>query len=487
MSSPSSSSARSSRPRRLLADDARVMSRAECEALFHRIVGFGTGGGDTTVSIRSTWTGSFRWGRNRPTTSGDTTNRSATITRSKNGASVSQEVTKLDDASLKQSVQAIEQELASQQGDPQVLGLLGPQQYLDPKLWNDATARLKVQDLSQSVRGTVSPIVDAKLVAAGYAEVGATAWGIFNTQGLVAYGSATGAMYTETIRNMEGSASGWAGKSHTDWSQLGALSLSSIALRKCAESANPVAIEPGRYTAILEPDVVSRMFSWAVEAMERVEAEGGGSYFSGKQSGTTKLNTQVLDSRITITSDPTDPECGYLPFDPDGNPYQKVTWVENGILKNLAYSRAYAHRKLGTDVALPNPQAFRISGGTTSIEEMIKTTERGVLVTNTSGLREDDHKSLNLTAVTRNGLWLIENGKITHPIKNFWFNESPMFVFNKIVQLGPPVRTYGADRQSGGGVLRDIPARALNDGRQPIVAPALKVQDFNFTRLTDAI
>jgi predicted Zn-dependent protease len=176
-----------------------------------------------------------------------------------------------------------------------------------------------------------------------------------------------------------------------------------------------------------------------------------------------------------------------MPFDPTGNPYGKVTWVENGILKALAYDRAYARKKLNSDIPLPNPMAFRVSGGDTSVEQMIAATERGLLVTNTSGVVAANQATLTVSSVTRDGLFLIEHGKITHPVKNMWFTESPMTAFNKITHLGPPERTYGAGKLGWAGVLRDLPSRAVNDGREPIVVPPLRVEDFHFTRLIDAV
>ena len=487
---------RRSTPRRLLdttLPSGRILSQAECEALFTRIVKLTTGGGDTIVNIRATWTSTIRWARNRPTTIGDTVERFATITRTQPGKFVTVELDRLDDATLKEAVQVLEKRLAElQPSEDGGAALLPKQDYLPASTWSDATYNMSPRSLSDAARMSVDPVVDAKLDAVGYAALGATARAVFNTRGLNAYAAATGAMYSETVRNEAGTASGWAGRAHMDWAKLDPTTLSKTALERCIKSANPSAVEPGRYTAILDPDIVGRMFSFAVEAMDRDRAETSKTVYTltppkGNQRGTTKIGLPVFDSAITITSDPGDPECGYIPFDPEGNPYGKVTWVEKGVLKALAYDRAYAEQYLRSETPLLNPQAFRVSGGATSLGEMIASTERGIYVTHTSGLEQYDRERIGLTAVTRDGLWLIEHGEITRPIKNLWINDSPMVVFNQIVQIGPAVRTYGAVRQGWGGVLRDLPSRALNDGHTPIVAPPVKVKDFLFTRLTDAV
>ena len=467
----------------------RVWSRADVEALFKRIVAITRGGGDTEMTLRLTWTGNLRWGRNRPTTAGDTTELYANITRIRNGVRVDTTCDQFDDAALTKSIHELESRLVeAPPADSQnpTLPMLSKQTYLPVTTWDEATAGMTMRQLSDAARRSVDPVVDSKLFAAGYVAVTAALWAIYNTRGLDAYATASGAVYTETVRDLEGTASGWAAKSHQDWNKLDVMALSGTALRTCKTSAGAVAIEPGRYTTILTPGLVGLLMFDAVKAMDRNAAETGKTVYT-LTKGVSKLGKQVFDSRLTITSDPQDPECGFMPFDPEGNPYSKVTWVENGVLKALSYDRDYARRKLNSDTPLPNPLAFRMSGGTTSIEEMIASTERGLLLNHMSKVTIDDPELLLVSSLTRDGVWLIERGKITHPVKNMWFTESPMTAFNKITHLGPPERTPGVSELGWLGVLRDLPSRAVNDGRVPIVAPALRVEDFHFTRLIDAV
>jgi predicted Zn-dependent protease len=200
----------------------------------------------------------------------------------------------------------------------------------------------------------------------------------------------------------------------------------------------------------------------------------------------TKLGEKIVDERITIRTDPMDPELGFPPFKPTsgefwGDPfvypvYHAVTWIDRGVLTNLAYDRNYARMYLHQNEGRPNPGGFRMSGGNTSIEEMIATTKRGLLVT-----RFDQIMSLDVTSqlhrgYTRDGLWLVENGKITHPVKNLAFTESILFALNKIEQLGPPQRLF---HPCDFLWVEDIP--------QPVVVPPLKISDFSFTALSDAI
>src|SRR5690606_20128337 len=170
--------------------------------------------------------------------------------------------------------------------------------------------------------------------------------------------------------------------------------------------------------------------------------------------------------RITISADPSDPEAPFVPFAGDGSPYRPVKWIEDGVLRQLAYPRFYANQVLNKPDPLYNSGSFRMSGGNTSIEEMIARTERGLLVTRLVNVRLVDLNSLLCTGTTADGLWLIERGEITRPVKNFRFRESPLYAFNSLEALGEPVR-----------VLQYMPV---------IVPPAL-VHDFSMTSLADAV
>jgi predicted Zn-dependent protease len=275
------------------------------------------------------------------------------------------------------------------------------------------------------------------------------------------------AQYSVTVRDPKGTGSGWAGVDWNDWTRIDAEKISAVALDKCLRSRNPVAIEPGRYTTILEPQAVCDLFSLVMKFMDRVGAETGHPPFNGPELGTTKLGQQVLDSRITVTADPMDPDLGFPPFALDGGVYHPVHWFDNGVLTNLAYGRYYGVTRLGLNAGLPSSGAFRMQSGDTSIDEMIQTTKRGILVTRFSNIQLVDRNSLLYTGYTRDGLWLVENGKISKPVKNFRFTESPLFAFNQVEQLGPPVRVFHPSA--------------------PVVVPPVKVRDFSFTALADAI
>jgi len=286
------------------------------------------------------------------------------------------------------------------------------------------------------------------------------------------YYPTTRVAFTNTVRDKKGTASGWTGTDDFDITRIDMPSLAMRAFEKCKASMNPFALEPGRYTAILEPQAVADLFSLLVfNALDRFQAEIPSGPFGGPRQGTSKIGQAVLDSRITLSADPMDPVGGFLSFRPsDGIPYPPVAWIDQGTLRELSYERWFGLSRLGRDKALLNSNSWRLSGGTTTLDEMIATTKRGVLVTRFNNINLSDFKSFTCTGYTRDGVWLIENGKITRPIKNFRFTESPLFVFNKLEQLGVPQRVYSGEW-----------------GDYAWVAPPAKVQDFNFTQLADAV
>ncbi|MBX6331731.1 MAG: TldD/PmbA family protein, partial [Gemmatimonadaceae bacterium] len=260
--------------------------------------------------------------------------------------------------------------------------------------------------------------------------------------------------------------------------RIDAQALAARALEKCEASRNPVTLEPGRYTVILEPQAVADLVEILANDIRRDPAESGKGPWAlapddALQLWRTKLGLKVLDERITISHEPADPELGILP-----TPWmQPVTWFDKGVLTNLSYDRDYALRNLNQNAPVRWMMGYRMSGGTTSIDEMIRTTKRGLLVTRFSNIRLLDGTSLLATGLTRDGLWLIENGKISKAVKNFRFTESPLFVLNAIEQLGVPVPVF---RPVKNPYEQRVPLT-------PAIVPPLKARDFSFTSTIDAI
>jgi len=324
------------------------------------------------------------------------------------------------------------------------------------------------------------------MMSAGYIEMraGEAAWfstsGYDAAQNAIRYDTYTQSQCSMTVRHPKGVGSGWAGLSSYDWSAIDSETLANRALEKCLASLNPVAIEPGRYTVVLEPqavcDLVEKLQSeLGGETGRGTPEEGRGPFVLGPDNALklirSKLGLKIIDERITIEHDPQDPLLGILPT-PGG---ASVRWIDHGILTALSYDRKYARSQLREDKPVTARSAFRMSGGDTTMYGMISTTKRGLLVTRFSNMEQLDWPSLLQGGVTRDGLWLIENGKITKTVKNLRFTESPLFALNQVEQLGVPVP-----------VFRPVKDPYLAD-MTPTIVPPLKINDFSFTAMIDAV
>lgn len=447
---------------------ARVLSRAEAESLAKRVLGFSQAEA-ARVSINSGNRGNTRFAVNQVSTGGDNFNTSVTILSWVGKRSGSVTTNKLDDAALREAVQMSERIARLSPEDPEAMPELEPQQYAAYDGWSDATAGLDPSTRAAATREITEASRQAGLISTGYLETQAGATAIANSKGLFAYTRQTGLAFTTTVRTEDGTGSGWAGTASHDWTRVNPGALAARAIDKAKRSQNPVAIEPGRYTVILEPTAVGNLVQLISGAVSARSAEEGRSFFS-RQGGGTKVGLKVVDERVTLTSDPADPEAYASPFSGDGLPNRKTTWIENGVVKNLAYDRYWASRKGVEPVSAGG--TLRMSGGTATIEELIASTQRGLLVTRFWYIRGVDPRTILYTGLTRDGTFLIENGRITRAVKNLRFNESPIFMLNNLEAMGRPERVSASE--SGG------PGSA-------IVVPPIKCREFNFTSLSDAI
>ncbi|HEU4642604.1 MAG TPA: metallopeptidase TldD-related protein [Gemmatimonadaceae bacterium] len=472
-----------------LVDSERILSKEECDAIVRRVLGFARGGGETRVRIYSWWNGELRWARNRVSLASDRRDIRVEVWRTGGVGRGNVSTNQLDDASLEAAVRAAERAALLA---PQILRTppgLPPLPHTErptTTIWSDATYTATPETRGEVARALVAPAEAKGMLSAGYLEMRAGSLLQVSSDRLVdpygpldtPYVTWTQAQCSMTVRDQQGSGSGWAGLSGYDWGKIDANALAARALEKCEASQHPVALEPGRYTVILEPQAVADLMELIVPTLWRERAESGlGPWALAPDDALhlwrTKLGLKVVDERITISHDPADPELGILP-----TPWmQPVTWVDKGVLTNLAYDRDYALGRLNVNAALRGMTGYRMSGGTTSIEEMIATTQRGLLVTRFSNVRGLDQKSVLATGLTRDGLWLIEHGKITKAVKNFRFTESPLFVLNAIEQLGVPVPVFR-------------PVKNPYDQSEPLtpaIVPPLKARDFSFTSTIDAI
>jgi predicted Zn-dependent protease len=459
-------------PKRLLDRSAEfmpegaVMTRDRSQALIDKIVKMSKADG-IAVSVDSGYQSNIRFAANQMSTAGGVVNSQIGIESTFGAKHAVATTNDLSDDSLRRAVEQSETLAKLSPDDPEIMPALPQQTYLPVNGYVDSTANLSPEERARAALTALEPARKAgDLKAAGFIIVNAGANALGNKKGLFAYNRGTTANYTLTVRTDDGTGSGWVGAEQPDWKQLDFSRLSSRAIEKSRLSRNPVAIEPGRYTVILEPQAVGDLVQLMAFYLDARESDEGRSAFA-KQGGGNKIGDKIVDPRVMIFSDPQDPQLLSQPYDGDGLPLSRQLWVENGILRKLYYSRFWAQKS--SKQATGFPSSLKMTGGTTSMDDMIKSTARGILVTRFWYLREVDPRTILYTGLTRDGTFLIENGKISKAVKNFRFNDSPLFLLNNLDAIGPAVRLGGTE--AGGAV----------------VMPAIKAHDFDFTSLSDAV
>ncbi|HEX2091218.1 MAG TPA: TldD/PmbA family protein [Longimicrobiaceae bacterium] len=450
--------------------ETRFFSRDEAEAIASKVLGFSRAD-EARVNINSTVTGNTRFAQNQVSTSGDTRNGTVAVTSAWGRRVASATTNRFDDESLRQVVETSERLARLVPEDPEYLGELGPHQYPESRGFFESTAGLVPEERARAVLSITRPAQQRGLVSTGFLTFSAGSQTVATRRGLFAYNQSSRVNFTTTVRTPDGTGSGWAGTGQSDWSRVRPEELAERAIRKAELSRNPQAVEPGEWTVVLEPTAVANLVQLMVTAMNARNADEGRSFFS-KPGGGNRIGEKFLDSRVTLWSDPSDPDLASPPFNNQGLPNRRVVWVENGVLRNLQYDRFWAQQKGVQPTGGGGTSAFYMRGGDSSVEDMIASTERGLLVTRFWYIRAVDPRTILYTGLTRDGTFLIENGRIVSAVKNLRYNESPVFMLNNIEMIGEPVA---------------VSASESGDVSQSVVVPALRVRDFTFSSISDAV
>ncbi|SFQ03140.1 TldD/PmbA family protein [Parafilimonas terrae] len=443
-----------------------ILTEQEAKTLLQKVLSYSKAD-ECEVNIGSSDGGNIRYARNAVSTSGGITQSTLVVSSAYGKKLGVATINEFDDASLEKVVRRSEELAQLAPENPEYVSILGPQQYTAPsKTYVETTAAIDPKFRTDAVGDSLQISKDNNLIAAGFLENSAGYSAMMNSKGLFAYNTATNINFNLTLRTQDGKGSGYASKGYNDVSKLDVKSLTTVAAKKAAGSVDAKALEPGKYTVILEPTAAIVLLETMFFNMDGRSADEGRSFMS-KAGGGTRLGEKLVDERVTIYSDPWNPDLPTSTWAGDGRPQEKITWVDKGVMKNLFYSRYWA-QKQGVK-AVPQPDAVIMEGGTQSLEELIKGTEKGILVTRLWYIREVDPQTVLQTGLTRDGTFYIENGQVKYPVKNFRFNESPIIMLNNIEALGVPERTVSGE-----------------SGIHALIPP-MKIRDFTFSSLSDAV
>jgi PmbA protein len=373
---------------------------------------------------------------------------------------------RIDEDSLRAAIEASLSLACSEPKDPRLLPMPGRQRYRSVSRFVKPTASLSAEERAHTVRRACDLAVKKGQVAAGIFSSGQRQSALGNSRGLFAAYRETHSEFSITAQ--EGSATSWAKANSADVRAFDPQKLAARASEKAHLAVNSRELTPGRYTVILEPAAVLDLVGFLFYDFSATALEDKRSCLNDR------MGKPLFGKNITITDDAYHPLQQGLPFDGEGLPRQKVLLLDRGIPSNLVYSRAAAKsagkQPTGHGFALPNeygeaPMNLVFTGGDSSVEKMIASTDRGLLVTRLWYIREVDPYEKVMTGMTRDGLFLVEKGRVATAVRNFRFNQSLIEMLKNVELLGPA-------------------ARATGEEAFEMVVPALKVHNFHFSEVT---
>ena len=449
-----------------------MLTERETERLCRKLLGYTTAE-DAAISVSSETLSHLRFAGNAFTTSGTRQSTSVQVTvwidRKRGSAST----TETDDVSLKAAVEQADQLARLSPVDVEYLPTLGPQTYRPVRGYVDATANISPGARARVVNDAILACEKANVIGAGFYRASASATATATTHGNFSFERSSLVSLAMTARTPDGGSSGYFLRSHFDVSKFDPRRVASEAIRKALDSREPRTLPAGVYPVILEPQAVADLLgSFLTSAFDARQADEGRGAFSAP-GGKTRLGEKMFDERINLHSDPWHPVVPGSQEAPGGLPARKLHLVRNGVVENLIYSRFWARKQDKEPTPGPVNTLLESSSPPANLETMIQATDRGLLVGRFWYIRMVDPRMVLLTGLTRDGVWLIENGKIVHPVRNFRFNQSILQMLGpgNVELLGEPERVGGSEGQ----------------GRSVGLFPALKLREFNFTSQSEAV
>lgn len=445
-----------------------LLSESDCRSLCHTLLSC-TSADDAMASVSSDDYSHLRFAANGFTTSGRRESASASITvwiDKKRGSATAGD---LDEPSLRAAVEQAEQLARISPVDKEYLPTLGAQEYKPSGGYVDATVNLSLNDRAKAVDQIIRACEKEHLIGAGFHHASGIASAFATKNGNFHYRRSSLASLSATARTPDGGSSGFFLRNHFDIRQLNTARIGHEAIQKALTSRQPRTLPPGVYPVILEPQAAGDLIRLFFDARSADEGRSPYSVPGGK----TKLGQQIFDERLSVYSDPWHPELPGSSAAEDGIPAQKIYFVRNGVLENLQYSRYWAERQGKTPTPGPVNSIIESSMPAVSTSEMIRTMERGLLVSRFWYIRGVDPRTALFTGLTRDGLWYIENGAIQYPVRNFRFNQS-------VIELLAPgnVELIGASERI---------SNSESQGQGASLIPALRVKRFHFTSQSEAV
>jgi predicted Zn-dependent protease len=443
-----------------------ILTQEQTKRICDRVLSFSKAD-ECIVTVSGSREGNVRFARNAVSTAGLADDTSIAVQVAFGNKQGTATINEFDDKSLEKVVRRAEELARLAPDNPEFMPTVGKQDYKASQTFAKRTADIDPEYRAQVAAHSIEACRKNKLVAAGFFTDSTAFQAVGNSRGVYGHQETTNLDYTCTVRTEDGRGSGWVKRTARDAGKFDAREAVEVAAEKAMRSAEAKALEPGRYTVILEPAATSDLLSYMFFGFDARSADEGRSFLS-KKGGANRLGDKLFDEQVNIWADPWNQDVPVVPWDARSLlARERQDIIKNGKVANLGYSQYWAKKKGVRPVGMPGN--FIMAGTDKSTAELIANTKKGVLVTRTWYIRMVDPQSVLLTGLTRDGTFYIENGKIKHPIKNFRFNESPVAMLNNIEEIGKPVIIGGEESQFS------------------MLLPPMKVRDFNFTSLSDAV
>jgi predicted Zn-dependent protease len=341
---------------------------------------------------------------------------------------------------------------------------LGPLEYPESRGFAAATADVDLAARAAALDAALAACRAAKVTGAGFHTAQALTRAAATANGNRRHFRSSECSFSLTARSADGTGSGYFSRDHFDLARLDVRGIAEQAVSKAVRSRQPKAIEPGVYPVILEAQAVSDLIRFLTNSFDARTAEEGRSAFSGKE-GKTRVGEALFDKRINLYSDPAHGDLPGAPATGEGIPAARLSLVKGGVIDNLEYSRFWAQQRKREPTPGPVNYIMESAQPPATMDDMIKGTTRGLLVSRFWYVRLVDPRTIVLTGLTRDGLWWVEDGQVRHPVRNLRFNQSVL------AMLAPwNVEAIGAPQRLS-----------------PFMAPPLKLRSFTFTSMSDAI
>jgi predicted Zn-dependent protease len=342
--------------------------------------------------------------------------------------------------------------------DPEYMKPLPPQDYVPLDTMQQDTALAGPEKRIAYAAEAIQQCQAGGLTAAGIVASSVAAVGLAAKTGLFAYEPRTEAKFSMTA--MGGEATGWAANVHRSIDALGIPARTRFAIQKAKQAANPRELPPGRYTVILEPSAIACLIGPMIWTMDAKSFYKRTSPYEGK------LGRLIMDRRLTLSNQTRHPDLLGNGFNSEGLPAEDLVWIQNGVLKQLRYDRYTAQEHhVHPSPAFDAPYLSGEGTEAANIDELIRSTPHGILVTNFWYIRDVNPTDMTLTGMTRDGVFLIEDGHITTPLVNFRWHESPFRAFSNVEAF-------------------TAPTDAVSNENWKMQLPAMKIADFNFSSIT---